>query len=393
MGKNFMGMKVTAEGCGDFARFVDGGALARVRGEGGLYNRLPSAAYTEGDFLALEYRRWLARTWLYVGRGHEIANPGDVMPVPGHPFFLVRNKKGEVRAFQNACRHRGHALVDGPCRGLRLFTCPYHAWSYDLDGKLIGTPHFGGHKVHEVAGFEPAAYGLVPVRCETWHNWIFLNIDGEAEPLADFVAPMARRLPDVDFGNLTHYLTIDAGALALNWKLAMENNMEPYHVPVVHRSTAAGQPLSAHRAFVERPVMGCTVDIPGSTYTNEARGAGLEALDMSSRFVLRAPNFFLTSYAPDTIVDSLILPDSRDPRRCYVQNAWYTTSGSRPGDAEVEQWDRLEREVLEEDLRVMRAVAKGLECAAVNDGGVLSPAWESCIAAFYGELVDAIVDS
>ena len=377
-----------------FSDFVDGEALARVRGEGGLHSRLPSAAYTDGGFLALEYRRWLARTWLYVGRGHEIPEPGDVLPVPGHPYFLVRNKAGDVRAFQNACRHRGHALVDGPCRGLRLFTCPYHAWSYDLDGRLLGTPHFGGHKVHEVAGFDRADHGLKPVRCETWHDWIFLNIDGEAGPLADFVAPMAERLADVDFGKLTHYLTIDAGALGLNWKLAMENNMEPYHVPVVHRSTAAGQPLSAHQAFVERPVMGCTVDIPGSAYTNTARdGGSLEALDMSSRFILRSPNFFLTSYAPDTIVDSLILPDSRDPQRCYLQNAWYTTSGRRPSEEEIRQWDELEREVLEEDLRVMRMVAKGLECAAVDDGGVLSPVWESCIAAFYGELVDAMAEN
>jgi len=380
-------------GDGRFSEFVDGEALARVRGEGGLHSRLPSAAYTDSGFLALEYQRWLARTWLYVGRGHEIPEPGDVMPVPGHPVFLVRNKMGEVRAFQNACRHRGHALVDGPCRGLRLFTCPYHAWSYDLDGRLLGTPHFGGHKVHDVAGFDPANYGLKAVRCETWHDWIFLNIDGEAGALADFVAPMAERMADVDFGQLTHYLTIDAGALGLNWKLAMENNMEPYHVPVVHRSTAAGQPLSAHRAFVARPVMGCTVDIPGSTYTNRARETGLEALDMSSRFILRSPNFFLTSYAPDTIVDSLILPDSRDPQRCYLQNAWYTTSGRRPSDDEIRQWDELELEVLEEDLRVMRMVAKGLECAAVDDGGVLSPVWESCIAAFYGELVEAMADS
>ena len=139
--------------------------------------------------------------------------------------------------------------------------------------------------------------------------------------------------------------------------------------------------------------MGCTVDIPGSTYTNTAQGTGPEALDMSSRFILRAPNFFLTAYAPDTVVDSLILPDSRDPRRCYVQNAWYTTSGRRPSEDEIRQWDQLEREVLEEDLRVMRMVAKGLECAAVNDGGVLSPVWESCIAAFYGELAEAMSDT
>ena len=284
-------------------------------------------------------------------------------------------------------------MVDGPCRGLRLFTCPYHAWSYDLDGRLIGTPHFGGHKIHEVEGFDPAEYGLVPLRCELWHDWIFLNIDGEAEALADFVAPIKRQMPEVDFGKLSHYLTIDAGALGLNWKLAMENNMEPYHVPVVHRSTAAGQPLSAHKAFVERPVMGCSVDIPGSNYTNEPRqGQGLEALDMSSRFILRPPNFFLTTYAPDTVVDSLLLPDSRNPRKCYIQNAWYTTSGHRPSPAEIKQWDDLEREVLGEDLRVLTMVAKGLEATAVNDGGVLSPVWESCIAAFYAELVEAMVD-
>jgi choline monooxygenase len=146
--------------------------------------------------------------------------------VPGHPFFLVRNKKGEVRAFQNACRHRGHALVDGPCRGLRLFTCPYHAWSYDLDGKLIGTPHFGGHKVHHVAGFDAASYGLMPVRCETWHDWVFLNIDGEAGPLEDFVAPMAQRMADVDFGKLTHYLTIDASSTgSWPWKTTWSPTM------------------------------------------------------------------------------------------------------------------------------------------------------------------------
>jgi choline monooxygenase len=377
----------------NFSDFVDNEAFSRVMGVDGLHSRLPASAYSDENFLALEYKRWLAGTWLYVGRGHEIPAPGDVMPLPGHPFFLVRNKKGEVRAFQNACRHRGHALVDEPCRGLRLFTCPYHAWSYDLDGRLIGTPHFGGHKIHEVEGFDPAEYGLVPLRCELWHDWIFLNIDGEAEALADFVAPIKRQMPEVDFGKLSHYLTIDAGALGLNWKLAMENNMEPYHVPVVHRSTAAGQPLSAHKAFVERPVMGCSVDIPGSNYTNEPRqGQGLEALDMSSRFILRPPNFFLTTYAPDTVVDSLILPDSRNPRKCYIQNAWYTTSGHRPSPAEIKQWYDLEREVLGEDLRVLTMVAKGLEATAVNDGGVLSPVWESCIAAFYAELVEAMVD-
>ena len=118
----------------------------------------------------------------------------------------------------------------------------------------------------------------------------------------------------------------------------------------------------------------------------------MSALDMSARFFLRVPNFYLTTYAPDKVIDSLILPDFRDPRRCYIQNAWYTTSGSRPDEAAVTLWRNLESDVLEEDLRVMRMVAKGLDCAAMDDGGVLSPAWETCIAAFYVEQLRAMAD-
>ncbi len=376
----------------NFSDLVSAEAAARVMGESGLHSRLPRVAYTDEAFLRLEYERWIGKTWLFVGRGQQIPEPGDAIPVPGHPFFLVRDKAGRVRAFQNACRHRGHALIDAPCRGLRRLSCPYHAWTYDLDGRLVGTPHFGGHKVHRVEGFDPGDYGLAALRCGMWHDWIFINIDGQAPPLEDFVAPMAAKLADVDFGGLQHYLTLDAGALEVNWKLAMENNMEPYHVPVVHRSTAAGQPLNSHRSLVDRDIMGCTVDIPGSHYTNEAGGNDMGALDMSARFFLRAPNFYLTTYAPDKVIDSLILPDFRDPRRCYIQNAWYTTSGTRPDEAEITRWRDLETGVLEEDLRVMRMVAKGLECAALDDGGVLSPVWESCIAAFYGEQVRAMAD-
>ena len=138
--------------------------------------------------------------------------------------------------------------------------------------------------------------------------------------------------------------------------------------------------------------MGCTVDIPGSDFTNRPGGNDLEALDMSARFLLRAPNFYLTTYAPDKVIDSMIVPDSRDPQRCHAQHVWYTTSGTKPSEAEAALWYELEYDVLQEDLRVMRMVAKGLESVAVDDGGVLSPAWETCIAAFYGELVRAMAD-
>ena len=372
--------------------FVSDEALGRVVGRDGLNSRLPRAAYLDKDFLRLEYRRWLAPTWLFVARAHEIPHPGDMVPVRGHPYFVVRGEDGVIRAFHNACRHRGLRLVDRPCNGDGSIVCPYHAWTYGLDGALLTAPHFGGHRKHTADGLDAPNRGLVPVRCEQWHDWIFLNIDGEAEPLDDFVAPLAAKFADVDFGRLQHYLTLDVGPVAANWKLCMENNLEPYHVPVVHRETAAGQPLSLHSMVDDGPVMGCAVDIEGSTYTNEPSDDSLDNLDMSARYLLRAPNFFVTSYAPDKIIDSLILPDQRDPAKAWIQTAWYTTSGKVLSAAEVERWRALEQRVADEDSGIMERAQQGLDSAATDDGGVLSPAWEACLTAFYRQLAAAMVD-
>lgn len=370
--------------------FVSAEGLARLKGSNGLHSRLPTAAYRDKAFQSFEYRNWLNKTWLYVGRGAAIPNPGDALPIPGHPYILVRNKAGKIGAFHNVCRHRGHRLLDGPCNGQRSLVCPYHHWTYDLDGGLIGTPNFGGPKVQDVEGFDRKVHGLIPVRCDMWHDWIFINVDGKAPPLDDWVAPMAARFPDVDFTKLDHYLTIDMGAIKANWKVCMENNMEPYHVPVVHRSSAAGQPLEQHYMVDEGEVMGCAIDVPGSEYSNQPGGNDMSDLDMSARFLLRTPNFFLTSYAPDKMIDTLILPDSQDPEKCWIQNAWYNTSGEPLSAEEVERWRELEERVGQEDVGIMEGVQAGMHSVAADDGGVLSPAWEACLIGFYREMTRAL---
>ena len=370
--------------------FVAPEALARAKGENGLSSRLPTVAYRDGDFLALERRRWLRRTWLFVGRGQALPHPGDVAPVPGHPYFLMRNGDGDIRVFHNVCRHRGHRLVDAPCNKRDTLVCPYHGWTYDLDGRLIATPHFGGHRISTPAGFDPAEHGLVAVRSAQWHDWIFVNADGGAEPFEAFIAPIAARFPEVDFAALDHFLTIDLGAVPANWKICLENTMEPYHVPVAHRETAAGQPLDLHTMVDDGPVVGCAVDIEGSGYTNQPSDNTLDNLDMSARYLLRVPNFFITSYAPDKMIDTLILPDSRDPSICWIQSAWYSTSGRPLGNAEVERWRALEQRVADEDISIMSEVQRGVESEAADDGGVLSPAYETCITGFYRHLIAAL---
>ncbi len=372
--------------------FVSTDAIDRVLDPGAFGRRLPGIAYRSPEFLALEYERWLNRTWLFVGRAADLPRVGDMRSVPGLPYFLVRSEPGRIRAFHNACRHRGHRLVAEDRHAAPHIVCPYHQWTYALDGALLRTPNAGGARCDRLEGLAPEEHSLVPVRCEVWHDWIFVNPSGEAEALAEFVAPIAQRLDFVDFGQLRHFFTMERRRIDANWKLCLENTMEPYHVPVVHRSSAAGQPLELHYMIEEDPIFGCGIDLPGSEYTNEAPAGdtSLDNLDMSARYLLRAPNFFLTSYAPDVIVDTMFVPDGRDPAKSWLEQAWYTTSGRSLSPEEVEAWSVLEEQVIQEDIEVMGEVQAGAESRAVDDGGVLTPAWEACISGFYRHVVQRL---
>lgn len=367
--------------------FVSRHSIEKVTNPNGTLHRLPGVVFKDSGFLALEYRAWFAKTWLFVGRGADLPNPGDCTTVPGLPIFMVRDKAGGLRAFHNACRHRGHRLVEEPRCGLKRLVCPYHSWTYGLDGQLVSTPHVGGVGQHTSSDLDPAAFGLKPVRCEQWHDWIFINLDAQAEPLADFVAPMEKQLSFVAFDKLKHFLTMERRPIEANWKVCLENTMEPYHLPFVHAKTAAGQPLDLHYSLSDDPIFGSAIDVPGSTYDNAPGGGSLDNLNMSARYLLRAPNFFLTSYAPDVIVDTMVVPDGRDPRISWMEQAWYTTSGRVPSDQEIHDWHVLEERVMEEDLGIMAGVQAGVESEAVDDGGYLSPQWETCISDFYRHLL------
>ena len=215
----------------------------RVLGEQGLARRLPRKVYSDPNFTALEYSGWLDKTWLLVGRAHDIPNPGDVIPVPGHPIFLARDEFNQIQAFYNSCRHRGHVLVDKPCNKSGVIVCPYHHWSYGLDGTLKSATHFSGYKKHTHPELDPIAFGLRKIRTAIWHNWILINVDGDAPSIEEFTSPLESFYHDVDFSNVRHFATVSCHPLEVNWKTAMENNIEPYHVPMVHPNTAGRTPL------------------------------------------------------------------------------------------------------------------------------------------------------
>ena len=156
-------------------------AAQTERKSSAMMHGLPRGAYTERAVLAAEYARVFAPSWCFVGFAHELANPGDARP--GHRCRSSHSGCCATRpatsdAFHNVCRHRGHIVVGGPCQDLTALICPYHAWTYDLDGRLKATPHFGGYRVPQVEGLDRADHGLVPVRCAVWCDWIFVNLEG-----------------------------------------------------------------------------------------------------------------------------------------------------------------------------------------------------------------------
>ena len=190
---------------------------------------LPAAAYTDDAFWEIECETMFTQNWVCAGFAHELAEPGDAMPVTvaGKPVLLLKNQKGEIAAFHNVCRHRCLKLVDEPVNVGTRISCPYHAWAYDLDGTLRSSPHFDGFTRHQPDGFDPADHGLQPVRTAVWHDWIFVNLDGNAPSFEDYAAPLINRFADIDFGKVQPVATLDFGEIAANWKFIMENFIEP----------------------------------------------------------------------------------------------------------------------------------------------------------------------
>ena len=335
---------------------------------------LPAAAYTDDRFWEAECASVFTRNWVCMGFAHELKATGDAVPVTvaGHPLMLVRNAAGRIKAFHNICRHRCLTLVDAPKNVGRLIRCPYHAWAYDLDGALRAAPHFGGPNQHEANGFDKKANSLVPVRSHVWNDWIFVNIDGEADPFKDYAATMMARLDGVEWDKVDCVGTLDFGEIACNWKFIMENFIEPYHVQFVHSSTT-DQPLEDHYTIIDGNCLGSAVDLDEEIGTSGS-------LAVSSRYLTLYPNFILGRYFPDQMGVYLNIPTG--PGTMMQKRALYTTDGQALSEDEIDGLKKLWWDVHKEDHEMTERLQLGRSSNISAAGGVLSPAWEDSVRAF-----------
>ncbi|MEL0024269.1 MAG: SRPBCC family protein [Alphaproteobacteria bacterium] len=192
----------------------------------------PKAVYTSDAVAALEQERIFSKAWLCAGRSDELAKPGDYMSFEhgDQPLIIIRGNDGSLSALANICRHRMMRLVEG--RGnARRFTCPYHAWTYNLEGQLVAAAH-----MEKTECFNKADIRLPAARCEEYLGWIYVSLDADAEPVADCLAELTDRLQAY---NMQNYVTIftEDHVWDTNWKCLTENFMEGYHLPVAHKGT------------------------------------------------------------------------------------------------------------------------------------------------------------
>ena len=207
---------------------------------------LPAHAYCSDAFLRLERQRLFARNWFALGLAGDVPNPGDILPVSsaaGRALLMVRGEDGRLRVFHNYCRHRGMRLVDEARTGQNRIVCPYHAWCYDLAGVVVRRPHYRGIGAHEHHPQDAPA--LDPVRSAVWNQVVFVNLDGAAPEFEEVVSPLTRRWAHYDFSRLVHGASLSFD-VAANWKLAVENFIDIYHVPYVHPALNRYLPMDDH---------------------------------------------------------------------------------------------------------------------------------------------------
>jgi choline monooxygenase len=195
---------------------------------------LPARVYTDPAFFDLEQKNLFPQTWMSLAFDSDVPDKGDAVPleVCGLPVILVRDANDKVQVFHNVCRHRATMVLTGPRKGGSNFKCPYHGWVYGLDGDLKATPFWDGTPETSRLPVDPACNGLVPVRAEVWNHVVFVNLDGNAPPLLEYLAPMNTELAHLDIASLSLAHRTEWSFKA-NWKLVMEN-WEVYHHVWVH---------------------------------------------------------------------------------------------------------------------------------------------------------------
>ena len=327
-----------------------------------LARTIPAAWYTDPRIAALERQTVFSRSWQMVGRVGQVREPGRYITatVGGEPIVVVRGSDGVLRGFFNVCRHHAAAVMTEPAGCVRMLRCPYHGWTYTLEGALLGTPEWTG-----VDGFDRAVNGLAAIECASWEDCIFVKLDRGGPTLETFVgADLVSRVGGLGLSGL-HWFERRRYSLSCNWKVYVDNYLDGgYHVPHLHKGLAGVIDNAAYA--IETGARHC---VQSSPLVPAARGG--DTLTAAVRQGERAtyawiyPNFMLNAY--EGVLDTnLVVPLGID--RTEVIFDYYFADGPEASRARNLASIAVSERIQEEDVAICESVQRGLGSRSYESG-------------------------
>jgi glycine betaine catabolism A len=363
---------------------------------------LPQRYFTSPEIFAEEQEKIFSKQWVLVGHQSQLEHAGDYFTakIAGENLIVVRSSTGDgaragersiIRGFYNVCRHRGTRLCEEDKGHLRAIQCSYHAWTYALDGRLIGAPH-----MEDVPGFDKADYPLHPVKLELWEAFIFICLDNAPSPLEEWFMPLAGKFSHWNLPQLRSAKRIEYDVKA-NWKLIFENYSECYHCPGVHPALARLTPYdSAENDLCEGPFLGGFMSITrGHSLTMSGKACAVPVGDIRNEDHHRVfyysifPNMLLSMH-PDYVMVHQLLPQAPDRTLIFCDwlfnpEAAASDRGYNPNDA-IEFWDMTNKQ----DWHVCELSQQGIASRAYKPGPYSSR--ESIPAAWDREYLRRMAD-
>ena len=343
-------------------------------------NGLPNAHYTDPVVFEEEKHALLFSGWSGLATGADVPKIGDAVPLTflGMPLLLIRDKSDTVRVFQNTCRHRGMILVAEPRKIEGAIRCPYHSWCYSTEGRLVSTPHVGGPGQNTHDGIDRALLGLIEIRSHVWMDVVWINVSGDAAPFEQANAELLARWAEFDkplfHGGPDSRFQLEVNC---NWKLAVENYCESYHLPWVHPGLNSYSRLEDHY-HIEKPQtysgQGTLVyrQLKSETGNTFPDFEGLsDKWDTAAEYITAFPNVLLGVHRDHTFA-IILVPEG--PEKTFENIHIYYAAAETDPDlraGNTRQW----KDVFAEDVFVVEGMQRGRH-AVHFDGGRFSPAMD-----------------
>ena len=379
------------------SRIVDLDKIEATKNSINEANGLPNECYLNDEYFRIEREKVFFNNWIVVGVSSSVPEVGDAKPfnLMGIPLLILRDKNNKIRVFHNVCSHRGMILVKEECKLKNTIRCPYHSWSYNFNGELIATPHVGGMNIHETEGFIKSKSNLKEISTHVWMDLIFINVNKNKKDFEESIDPLEKQWSKFiskedqklirharDFG----YFNMEVKS---NWKFAIENYCESYHLPWVHPELNRVSNLKDHYHIED---LAETFSGQGSNKYSQQFDGNKKLLTFpnwpkdlyqNSEYVSLFPNVMLGIHV-DHFYAFWLEPLSNNNTREHFE-MYYVGDESASSDEFKDIREKnfaFWQEVMNEDVAAIEGMQKGRSSPAYN-GGNFSPVMDTPTLMFH----------